>query len=74
MTPWVKERLYQLFNARYNAKLPTVITTSKSIGEIDERIRSRMLDKRLCRIFGITAPSYHGIKPGQSRHTRKRRA
>ncbi len=74
MTPWVKERLYQLFNARYNAKLPTVITTSKSIDEIDDRIRSRMLDKRLCKIFGITAPSYHGTKPNQSKSSRKRRA
>ncbi len=74
MTPWVKERLYQLFNARYNAKLPTVITTSKSIGEVDDRIRSRMLDKRLCRIFGITAPSYHGKKSGKSKFSPKKRA
>ncbi|MBE9474707.1 MAG: ATP-binding protein [Chloroflexi bacterium] len=74
MTPWVKERLYQLFNSRYNAKLPTVITTSKSIEEIDDRIRSRMLDKRLCKIFGITAPSYHGTKPSQSKSSLKRRS
>jgi len=73
MTPWVKERLYQLFNARYNAKLPTVITTSKMLDEIDDRIRSRMLDKRLCRFFGITAPSYHGTKQGHSKSSRKRR-
>jgi DNA replication protein DnaC len=74
MTPWVKERLYQLFNARYNGKLPTVITTSKSIDEIDDRIRSRMLDKRLCRIYGITAPSYHGTKPNQKKSSRKKRS
>jgi DNA replication protein DnaC len=61
-TPWVKERLYQLFNTRYNAKLPTVITTSQRVDEIDDRLRSRMLDKRLCKILGITAPSYHGSK------------
>ena len=59
-TPWVKERLYQLFNSRYIAQLPTVITTSKSVDELDPRIRSRMLDKRLCKIYGITAPSFHG--------------
>lgn len=73
MTPWVKERLYQLFNARYNSKLPTVITTSKSVDEIDDRIRSRMLDKRLCHIYGITAPSYHGIKHHQSKNPGKKR-
>lgn len=60
MTPWVKEKLYQLFNFRYNAKLPTVITTADPPEEIDPRIRSRLLDKRICRIFLITAPTYHG--------------
>jgi len=27
-TPWAREKLYQIFNERYNAKLPTVITMS----------------------------------------------
>ena len=26
MTPWVREKLYQLFNYRSNAELPTVVT------------------------------------------------
>jgi DNA replication protein DnaC len=60
MTPWVKEKLYQLFNYRYNAELPTVITTADTLSEIDPRIRSRMLDRRICRIYAITAPPYRG--------------
>ncbi len=60
MTPWVKEKLYQLFNHRYNAQLPTVITSSDSINDIDDRIRSRMLDTRLCKRFAITAPAFTG--------------
>lgn len=60
MTPWVREKLYQLFNYRYNAELPTVITTSDSLDEMDPRIRSRLLDGKLCTIFAITVPSYHG--------------
>ncbi len=60
MTPWVREKLYQLFNYRYNAELPTVITTSDSLDEMDARIRSRLLDGKLCSIYAITAPSYHG--------------
>ena len=60
MTPWVKEKLYQLFNYRYNAELPTVITTSDSLDEMDPRIRSRLLDGKLCSIYAITVPSYHG--------------
>lgn len=60
MTNWVKEKLYQLFNYRYNAGLPTVITTADTLSEIDPRIRSRMLDRRICRIFVITAPPFTG--------------
>ncbi|HET6596435.1 MAG TPA: ATP-binding protein [Anaerolineales bacterium] len=62
MTPWVKEKLYQLFNYRYNAELPTVITTSDSLDEMDPRIRSRLLDGKLCTIYVINVPSYHGSK------------
>ena len=62
MTPWVREKLYQLFNYRYNAELPTVITTSDSLEEMDARIRSRLLDGKLCSIYAVTAPSYHGSR------------
>jgi DNA replication protein DnaC len=61
MTPWVREKLYQLFNYRYNAELPTVITiAADSLDELDGRIRSRLLDTRLCKIIGITVPAYRG--------------
>jgi DNA replication protein DnaC len=60
MTPWVREKLYQLFNHRYNAELPTVITTSDSLDEMDPRIRSRLLDGKLCSIFALTVPAFHG--------------
>ncbi|MCE1254234.1 MAG: ATP-binding protein [Anaerolineae bacterium] len=57
-TAWAREKLYQIFNYRYNANLPTVITTASKIDEIDARIRSRMLDGRLCKIYAITTPPY----------------
>ena len=60
MTPWVREKLYQLFNYRYNAGLPTIITTTDKLSEIDPRIRSRILDRRICRIYAITAPPFRG--------------
>jgi len=68
MTPWVREKLYQLFNYRYNAELPTVITSADTLDEMDARIRSRMLDARLCTIYAITAPAYHG---GKSRKAKR---
>jgi len=68
MTPWVREKLYQLFNHRYNAKLSTVITTADTMDEMDDRIRSRMLDDHLCKIFAITAPAFYG---GRTRKTKR---
>lgn len=59
-TPWVREKLYQLFNYRYNARLPTVITTTTPIDEIDPRLASRLLDGERCTFFVIEAPSYRG--------------
>jgi DNA replication protein DnaC len=67
MTPWVREKLYQLFNYRYNAELPTVITTSDSLEDMDPRIRSRLLDGKLCSIYGIAVPGYHGNRGKKTR-------
>ncbi|MCI0533796.1 MAG: ATP-binding protein [Verrucomicrobiales bacterium] len=59
-TPWAREKLYQLFNHRYNTELPTVITTSERLDDMDARLRSRMLDKRLCTIHEFDVPAYEG--------------
>lgn len=66
-TPWAREKLYQLFNYRYSAELPTVITTASMPEEIDQRLYSRMMDERLCTIIAITAPSYRGGRKVQKR-------
>ena len=58
-TPWAKEKLYQLFNYRYNAELPTVITTSNMPAELDPRLYSRMQDERLCQLVLIPVPAFH---------------
>lgn len=71
MTPWVREKLYQLFNYRYNSELPTVITTSLLIEELDPRIRSRMLDTRKCDIYAITVPDYRGGAEAKPRRKRR---
>lgn len=60
MTPWVREKLYQLFNYRYNAELPTVITTSDMLENIDPRLSSRMRDRRICHVYALTVPSFTG--------------
>ena len=55
---WAREKLYQLFNYRYNARLPTVVTTAQPVDELDPRLRSRFLDVGRCTIFAIVAPGY----------------
>ena len=60
-TPWAQEKLYQLINYRYNARLPMIITMCCSLDELDERERrvsSRMLDPRLSTVYYISAPDY----------------
>lgn len=43
-TPWADEKLFQLLNHRYNACLPTVITTNASAGQIEDRLLTRLTD------------------------------
>jgi DNA replication protein DnaC len=57
-TPWVQEKLYQVINHRYNARLATVITTRLAPNEMADPIASRFLDHQLSMIFNIAAPDY----------------
>jgi len=59
-TPWAQEKLYQLINYRYNARLPMVVTTCLSLEDFETRISSRMVDPKLSVVFNITAPDYRG--------------
>jgi len=59
-TPWAQEKLYQVINYRYNAKLPTVITTRCSLDDIESRISSRLMDPKLSQMFNIDVPDYRG--------------
>ena len=71
-SPWAREKIYQLFNYRYNAHLPTIITTAQSIEEVDPRLRTRMLDGERCVVFAILAPSYRTTRKGKQRVRRSK--
>jgi DNA replication protein DnaC len=71
-SPWAQEKMHQIFNYRYAARLPTVITMSKTVEETDPHLASRMLDVSLCTICAILAPGYHSAQLAQ-RTPRKRR-
>ena len=57
-TQWAQEKLYQVINYRYNAQLPTVITTSLALEQLDGRISSRLADAKMSTPFAIMAPDY----------------
>lgn len=55
---WAKEKLFQIIDYRYIAQLPTIITTYKQVEELDNRIRTRILDTRRCLVFSIQCTDY----------------
>ena len=61
-TPWAREKLLQLIDHRYVARLPTVVTTATDKSELGTRLESRLLDPQLSIICPITAPMYRGGK------------
>ena len=71
-TPWAREKLYQVINYRYNARLATVITTRYSLEEIleeiDSSISSRLVDPKISTPFNIIAPDYRGdLRPSRKK-------
>lgn len=61
MTPWTREKLYQLFNYRYNAELATVITiAADALEDVDPRLSARLHDGRLCTIIPLAVPPFRG--------------
>jgi DNA replication protein DnaC len=57
-TPWAQEKLYQIINHRYNARLATVITTRLALDEIDPPISSRLADPKISFRWNINVPDY----------------
>jgi DNA replication protein DnaC len=52
-TPWADEKLFQVLNHRYNASLPTVITSSMRLTEMDDRFRSRLTNPALSQVCQV---------------------
>jgi DNA replication protein DnaC len=50
-TPWARDKLEQILNHRFNRRLPTIVNTDILIERLDERLRSRILDRDVTRLF-----------------------
>jgi DNA replication protein DnaC len=72
-TPWAQEKLYQVINYRYNARLATVITTRLATDEMADPIASRFLDHQLSMIFNIMAPDYRTSRKKTTGERKERR-
>jgi DNA replication protein DnaC len=57
-TPWAQEKLYQVINYRYNARLATVITTRCAVEELDSPVGSRLADVKFSTVWNINVPDY----------------
>jgi DNA replication protein DnaC len=59
-SPWANEKLFQLFNYRYNSGFPTVVTTNpRGLYATDERIRSRLGDVALVNTLNLDRARDH---------------
>lgn len=54
-TPWAREKLFQLINHRFNSRLPTVVTTNLHPDEIEDRLRTRLTDAAIARVYVLEA-------------------
>jgi DNA replication protein DnaC len=52
-TSWAQEKLFQIINHRYNALLPTVVTSNVPLKRLDERLRMRLTDTALARVYEL---------------------
>lgn len=58
---WTSEKLFQLLDHRYVRRLATVITTARSLDDLERshpRLISRLIDPRVCRVVAIHARAY----------------
>ena len=68
-SPWAEEKLDQILTHRYDGRMPTVLTSSKSPDEMPDRIRARMIDSTFSTVATLkpsavqAAPDDLGIEP-----------
>jgi DNA replication protein DnaC len=56
-TAWAQEKLFQIINHRFNALLPTVITTNIPLTKLDDRLYTRLSDPSLSRVYELESAS-----------------
>ena len=52
-TPWAREKLLQIFNHRFNERMPTVVTIRGPLERLEEGIRSRLENPALSDVVSV---------------------
>src|SRR5258708_34798526 len=60
LSSWARDKLFDILIYRFDYDLPTVITTSQPLNEMDPRLKSRATNASRSEVVPITAPSYPG--------------
>lgn len=60
LSSWARDKLFDILIYRYDYDMPTIITTSQPLNEMDSRLKSRATNVSRSEIIAITAPSYPG--------------
>ena len=76
-TPWAQEKLHQLINHRFNGSLPTVVTLSCPLEDLDPHLRVRLKDAPDSRVVStgmkdVDTDGYHIGSPHPSALERMR--
>jgi len=61
-TPWAQEKLFQIINHRYNARLPTIVTTNTALRKFDDRLRTRLGDPSLSQPHADLIANVHNLE------------
>ena len=61
-TPWAEEKLFQIINHRFNARLPTVVTTNTPLRKLDDRLRTRLGDPSLSQPHADLIANVHELE------------
>jgi len=60
LSPWARDKLFDILTYRFDYDLPTIITTSQPLAEMDTRLKSRATNESRSEVVAITVPSYKG--------------
>jgi DNA replication protein DnaC len=67
-TEWAREKVYQIFNRRYNSAAPTVVTMNpREYTRLDERVKSRMQDAAISRVVEMRDAQDYRLRKARHR-------